>query len=157
MPFNQAFRFGRLKVNFNLILFLLQFDSFWLAWSLAVTCFNLDSTHFNWISVDDKAEPRLSNYTCHWWLGKVMLSNNFHATGRGSGVYARPSHSSSTLAQTASRPKDQVLGALSIIQVWHSLQCKARSLQLLFQPQLSPHTDLKSTWQGLYRVSAGSW
>ena len=49
----------------------------------------------------------------------------------------RPLHSSNTLAQTASRPKDQALGALSIVQVWHSLQCKARSLQLLFQ--LSVH------------------
>ena len=40
--------------------FSIWLDSFWLAWSLTVTCFVLDFTHFNSISVDDKAEPRRS-------------------------------------------------------------------------------------------------
>ena len=62
--------------------------------------------------------------------GQRYALQKLHATGRG---VVRPPHSSNTLAQTASRPKDQALGAISIIQVWHSLQCKARSLQLLFQ------------------------
>ena len=52
--FNQALKFGRLKGNFNLILS--EFDLAPYSY-----IFILGSTHFNSISVHDKAEPRRSS------------------------------------------------------------------------------------------------
>ena len=74
----------------------------------------------------------------------------------GAGL-VRPLHSSNTLAQTASWPKGQALGAISIIPSLAFFAVQGQKSSTFVPTQLSPHSDLKSTWQGLYRVVAGSY
>ena len=81
--FNQAFKFGRLEGNFNSILS--EFHSILSDW------FGPPQLHvFSWIShiliqlvqmTKQSLVGAVKSY--HWWLGKDMLSKNFHATGHG--------------------------------------------------------------------------
>ena len=79
-----------------------QSESFWLAWSLTVTFSSWVPHILIQLVYTTKQSLVGAVKSCHWWLGTDMLSNNFHATGRGE---VRPLHSSNTSAQTASRPK----------------------------------------------------
>ena len=154
MPFPSSFQIWAPGRQLQLDSFWILLDSFWLAWSLTVTFLSWVPHILIQLVYTTKQSLVGAVKSCHWWLGKDMLSNNFHATGRG---VVRPLHSSNTSAQTASRPKGQALGAISIIPSLAFIAVQSQEFSTLVPTQRSPHRDLKSTWQGLYRVVVGSW